>query len=90
MTRWGPLIAKLIFSKHDQVDTLKILHDYYTENRSQLKVFAQICRILYEMDIIEEEALIEWYYSPSTTSAAESSTTTKNDPIREQVYNNSL
>ncbi|RHZ90112.1 hypothetical protein Glove_8g20 [Diversispora epigaea] len=69
LTRWGPLIAKLIFSNHDQIDTIKILQEYYTENQSQLKVFAQICRILYEMDIIEEEALIEWYYSTSTISA---------------------
>ncbi|CAG8467593.1 10218_t:CDS:10 [Diversispora eburnea] len=64
-----------------------VIPTHYTENQSQLKVFAQICRILYEMDIIEEDALIEWYYSTSTISAESSSTTTtKDDAIHMQSF----
>ncbi|CAG8443533.1 6184_t:CDS:2 [Acaulospora morrowiae] len=61
--RWGPLIGKMIHSKRDQVDTIQILQEHCAETQADFKIFAPACRILYEMDIFEEEAILKWYYS---------------------------
>ncbi|CAB4389510.1 unnamed protein product [Rhizophagus irregularis] len=62
LTRWGPLIGKLVHSKDDQTDALFTLQKYCAKTDINSKIFAPSLRTLYEIDVIEEDAILEWYY----------------------------
>ncbi|CAH1760611.1 2664_t:CDS:10 [Entrophospora sp. SA101] len=66
---WGPLIDKLIQSKNDQLDSLYITQEYCLKDESYIKIFALSLRIFYEDDVIEEDAILEWYYSDKAKQA---------------------
>ncbi|CAG8532351.1 1214_t:CDS:10 [Funneliformis caledonium] len=62
LSRWGLLIGKLVHSKADQIDALFILQECCAKSEIHNKTFAPSLRILYEIDVIEEDAILEWYY----------------------------
>ncbi|CAI2198196.1 9998_t:CDS:2, partial [Funneliformis geosporum] len=62
LSRWGLLIGKLVHSKADQVDALFILQEFCANSDILNKTFAPSLRILYEIDVIGEDAILEWYY----------------------------
>ncbi|CAG8537382.1 338_t:CDS:10 [Paraglomus occultum] len=63
LNKWGLLIGKLILSETDQVDTLNILQGHCAKKDSASKLLFWTIRLLYEQDIIEEDAIMEWYHS---------------------------
>ncbi|KAG0237505.1 hypothetical protein BGW42_000715 [Actinomortierella wolfii] len=65
LTRWGPLIGKMIHDEQDQVDGLFILQSCCaTQLEDGNKTFAPSLRYFYDEDILEEDAILEWYHSP--------------------------
>ncbi|KAF9363160.1 hypothetical protein BGX34_004747 [Mortierella sp. NVP85] len=67
LTRWGPLIGKMIHDEKDQLDGLFILQracaSLYPDSAQAQKVFAPTLRYFYDQDITEDDAILEWYRS---------------------------
>ncbi|CAG8786163.1 14276_t:CDS:10 [Dentiscutata erythropus] len=60
LEKWGPLIGKLIHSRQDQIDALHILQDHCAKTQHHVKLFAPTIKKLYLLDILEEDAILEW------------------------------
>ncbi|CAG8451861.1 3256_t:CDS:2 [Acaulospora colombiana] len=57
-------------SDPDELSAHEVFHkeEHCAETRADFKLFAPTCRVLYEMDILEEEAILKWYYSDSSNN----------------------
>ncbi|RIB09851.1 nucleotide-diphospho-sugar transferase [Gigaspora rosea] len=60
LEQWGPLIGKLIHSRQDQIDTLYILQDHCAITQHHSKLFAPTLKKLYLLDVLDEDAILEW------------------------------
>ncbi|KAI9291603.1 nucleotide-diphospho-sugar transferase [Neoconidiobolus thromboides FSU 785] len=62
-SKWAPLISKFTISEYDMIDAIDILmlacSDHSNNNKS--KMFALSLKNWYDLDVVTEEALIEWY-----------------------------
>ncbi|KAJ3068743.1 hypothetical protein HK102_007097, partial [Quaeritorhiza haematococci] len=67
--KWSGLLHKLIHSEEDQVDSLNILQDHYTQHKSQSHLFLYALRELYGNDVLDEEAILKWYHSKGASSS---------------------
>ncbi|KAG0205877.1 hypothetical protein BGX28_002567 [Mortierella sp. GBA30] len=61
LVRWGPLIGRMIHDDADQVDGLFILQRACAALQAD-KVFGPALRYFYDEDILEEDAILSWYY----------------------------
>ncbi|CAG8673123.1 7222_t:CDS:2, partial [Cetraspora pellucida] len=66
LDKWGPLIGKLIHSKQDQIDTLYILQGHCAKTQHHSKLFAPTIKKLYFLDVLDEDAILEWNSSDLT------------------------
>jgi len=62
LKRWGPLLSKYITSEDDQVEIIFALQDYCTGKEKQcfFNVFPKILHALYELDLVQEDAIWKW------------------------------
>ncbi|KAJ3299908.1 hypothetical protein HK104_006059 [Borealophlyctis nickersoniae] len=64
LKRWGKLIQKFTHGEEDQLDVLEILQDYFADNPSQAsKIMLHLLRYMYDLDIVEEDAIFSWHAS---------------------------
>ncbi|KAF9929030.1 hypothetical protein FBU30_001939 [Linnemannia zychae] len=67
LNRWGSLVGKMIHDAEDQIDGAHILHRacaaLFKDLALAQKVFAPALRYFYDEDILEEDAILEWYHS---------------------------
>ncbi|KAG9326576.1 hypothetical protein KVV02_001503 [Mortierella alpina] len=61
LVRWGPLIGRMIHDDADQVDGLFILQRSCAALQAE-KIFGPALRYFYDEDILEEDAILSWYY----------------------------
>ncbi|KAF9990465.1 hypothetical protein BGZ75_001645 [Mortierella antarctica] len=61
LVRWGPLIGRMIHDDADQVDGLFILQRSCAALQAE-KTFGPALRYFYDEDILEEDAILSWYY----------------------------
>ncbi|ABN65195.2 translation initiation factor eIF-2B epsilon subunit, GEF [Scheffersomyces stipitis CBS 6054] len=62
-TQWGPMFKRQVFSEEEQVDLLNILQDKIAKldkAYNQIVLFLAV-RILYELDIVEEDQILNWW-----------------------------
>ncbi|KAG0295145.1 hypothetical protein BGZ96_012433 [Linnemannia gamsii] len=67
LNRWGSLVGKMIHDEEDQLDGAYILQracaTLYQDVAQAQRVFAPALRYFYDEDILEEDAILEWYHS---------------------------
>ncbi|KAI8066716.1 nucleotide-diphospho-sugar transferase [Gongronella butleri] len=61
MMHWGPLIGKVVHKMEDQVHALTLLQKHCATNAALGKLFLSSLQILYNIDVIEEDAVMTWY-----------------------------
>ncbi|KAF9953147.1 hypothetical protein BGZ72_005649 [Mortierella alpina] len=61
LVRWGPLIGRMIHDDADQIDGLFILQRSCAALQAE-KTFGPALRYFYDEDILEEDAILSWYY----------------------------
>ena len=54
------LLANYVKSSPEQLDLLKGMESYFCTRSEQLPIVPQLVHSLYDMDLVEEEAIIEW------------------------------
>ncbi|KAI9304462.1 nucleotide-diphospho-sugar transferase [Cunninghamella echinulata] len=67
-TQWGPLIGKVTHKQDDQAHVLQLLQTNCATNEIYGKIFLGALQILYNIDVIEEEAIMQWYNSDISKS----------------------
>ncbi|KAI8369361.1 nucleotide-diphospho-sugar transferase [Radiomyces spectabilis] len=72
-TKWGDLVTKVTHSQDDQVHVLEMIQKHCASQSALGKLFLGTLQLLYNMDIIEEDAIMQWYDSEASQngSAAE-------------------
>ncbi|KAI9597002.1 nucleotide-diphospho-sugar transferase [Syncephalis fuscata] len=68
MTTWAPLLGRMIHSDKDQVDALFLLQEYCAHSELHRRAFFPTVRYFYELDVVEEEAIVAWYGSARALS----------------------
>ncbi|CAG8451819.1 3532_t:CDS:10 [Ambispora leptoticha] len=64
LTQWSPLISEVIHSSFDQLDALYILQEHCAARQeSHARLLAPLLQQLYELEVVEEDAIIVWYNS---------------------------
>lgn len=72
-TKWAPLIGKMTHNYEDQLHVLQVLQKHCTSQEYFGKLFLGALQLLYNGDIVEEEAIRAWYNSDlSKATPAES------------------
>ena len=61
LSTWSPLMSKFIHSPEDQIDIINHLHVYLQSNQHLSLSFHVILPQLYKLDVLEDEAILEWY-----------------------------
>lgn len=61
LSTWSPLLSKFIHSPEDQVDVIRHLHVYLQSNPNLALSFHVFLPQLYKLDVLEDEAILEWY-----------------------------
>ncbi|KAG9291447.1 hypothetical protein G9A89_021866 [Geosiphon pyriformis] len=84
LNRWAPLIGKLILSPSDQLDALYILQEYCAKDESHVKLLAPSLKFLYDLDVIEEDAIIRWYKSDRSKEAGRHGNVELNKKLRDK------
>ncbi|KAJ2958430.1 hypothetical protein NQZ79_g5982 [Umbelopsis isabellina] len=74
MQKWAPLIEKVTHGKDDQVHVLYILQMYCADHEQMQKLFIPSIRLLYEDDVVEEDAIFKWYNSDRSKQLSSSAT----------------
>ncbi|KAI8332925.1 nucleotide-diphospho-sugar transferase [Chlamydoabsidia padenii] len=69
-TQWGPLIGKVTHKHDDQVHVMSLLQKHCASNEALGKLFMGALQILYNIDVVEEEAVMEWYTSDISKSGS--------------------
>ncbi|KAK9794959.1 hypothetical protein WJX73_003563 [Symbiochloris irregularis] len=64
LQRWVPLLQRFLRSEDDQVEVLLTLEEFSGEGGSSgeafAAVFAQVLKLLYDTDLVEEGAMLAW------------------------------
>ncbi|KAG7663627.1 GCD6 [[Candida] subhashii] len=66
-THWGPMFKRQVFSPEEQVDLLEIFEDKITtagKPHGKIVLFLAV-KTLYDLDILEEENILEWWNKTS-------------------------
>ncbi|KAG0090607.1 hypothetical protein BGZ93_009229 [Podila epicladia] len=71
LTRWGPLIGRMIHDEDDQVDGLYILQRSCASPIVATAVFTPALRYFYDNDITEEDAILKWFYSEESQQGSD-------------------
>ncbi|KAG2177536.1 hypothetical protein INT44_008048 [Umbelopsis vinacea] len=81
LKKWGSLIGKVTHGKDDQVHVLHILQVHCADKEQLHKLFLPALQLLYDDDVVEEDAIFRWYGSdrskqlgPSATALREKAT----------------
>ncbi|KAE8230857.1 hypothetical protein CF326_g4136 [Tilletia indica] len=69
-TRWGGLIKTVASEVVDQVQVVTALQSYCATHPSASKLFVPTLKLFYNEDVVEDEAIIDWWRSPASRSAA--------------------
>lgn len=71
LARWGGLIISLNGEQGAMVDTLVTVQNYVANERAaDVRFFLMTLKALYETDVVNEDAVFEWYKSPAARSTA--------------------
>ncbi|KAL1924486.1 uncharacterized protein VTP21DRAFT_4140 [Calcarisporiella thermophila] len=70
LKRWGSLIGKVAQDEEDQVDALLILQHHCAENSLPVKFFLLAMKNLYELEVLDEDSILAWYYSETSKSGS--------------------
>lgn len=71
LARWGGLIASLNGEQGAMIDCLVVAQQYVAEQReADVRFFLMTLRAFYETDVVNEDAVFEWYRSPVARSTA--------------------
>ncbi|CAO3589855.1 unnamed protein product [Absidia cylindrospora] len=69
-SQWGPLIGKVTHKHDDQVHVMALLQRHCASSEALEKLFMGALQILYNIDVVEEEAVMEWYTSDVAKSGS--------------------
>ncbi|CAD6885119.1 unnamed protein product [Tilletia controversa] len=69
-SRWGGLIKAVASEVGDQVQVVTVLQTYCATHPSATKLFVPTLKLFYNEDVVEDEAIIDWWRSPASRSAA--------------------
>ncbi|KAK0531529.1 translation initiation factor eIF-2B epsilon subunit, GEF [Tilletia horrida] len=69
-TRWGGLIKAVASEVADQVQVVTVLQTYCATHPASTKLFVPTLKLFYNEDVVEDEAIIDWWRSPASRSAA--------------------
>ncbi|CAO3668495.1 hypothetical protein G6F70_008717 [Rhizopus microsporus] len=67
-SKWSALIGKMTHSPDDQLHVLQILQRYCATKEHLNKIFLGALQLLYDSDVVEEDAIRAWYNSESSRS----------------------
>ncbi|KAI8916264.1 nucleotide-diphospho-sugar transferase [Gorgonomyces haynaldii] len=59
--KWGLLLEKFTHSEQDQIHLLDILGSYCLEHPGHQKIYLFMIKLLYQMDILENESILDWH-----------------------------
>ncbi|KAI8976815.1 hypothetical protein BDB01DRAFT_802670 [Pilobolus umbonatus] len=63
LNKWAPLIKKMTHTPEDQMHVLHVLHTHCTKEEYLNKLFLGALQLIYNADIVEEDAIRVWYAS---------------------------
>ncbi|KAJ3189285.1 hypothetical protein HDU85_002913 [Gaertneriomyces sp. JEL0708] len=70
--RWGPLINKCTHGGQDQLDLLRLIEEFFSSREDMIKHMSRILHLLYDQDVLSEEAIIRWHRGVSDIPAVRS------------------
>ncbi|KAK9316027.1 nucleotide-diphospho-sugar transferase [Lipomyces starkeyi] len=62
LNRWGPLFRRQVFDQADQIDFLLLIQRDCTRRMQGSSILLHAINCLYDQDILEEEAILTWWY----------------------------
>ncbi|KAF7724274.1 hypothetical protein EC973_001175 [Apophysomyces ossiformis] len=68
LTKWCPLIGKVTHGLEDQVHVLQVLQKHCATQESLSRVFLAAIQLMYDADVVEEDAVMRWYNSEASKS----------------------
>ncbi|KAK9320508.1 nucleotide-diphospho-sugar transferase [Lipomyces orientalis] len=72
LNRWGPLFRRQVFDLADQIDFLLLIQRDCTRRMQGSSILLHAINCLYDQDILEEEAILKWWYKePQRTEDAD-------------------
>eukprot|EP00771_Trimastix_marina_P001579 gnl/Trimastix_PCT/266.p1 GENE.gnl/Trimastix_PCT/266~~gnl/Trimastix_PCT/266.p1 ORF type:complete len:445 (-),score=161.58 gnl/Trimastix_PCT/266:97-1431(-) len=63
--RWAPLLKAFVSSVRLQADLINHVQAYCYDDPNALALFAEMCRVMYEADVLEEEVILFWFQQGS-------------------------
>ncbi|KAI8617025.1 nucleotide-diphospho-sugar transferase [Chytriomyces sp. MP71] len=72
LRRWAPLLGRFATDEEEQMDLLKIIEEHCAANESHAALHGKVIHGLYNMDILDEEVIVDWYTNEATTPLNES------------------
>ena len=61
INKWCPILLKFTHSEDDQIDVLEIIVEHLLKASYLVPRFPLILKLLYDMDLLEEAAIDEWF-----------------------------
>eukprot|EP00163_Fabomonas_tropica_P029935 TRINITY_DN6601_c0_g1_i2.p1 TRINITY_DN6601_c0_g1~~TRINITY_DN6601_c0_g1_i2.p1 ORF type:complete len:653 (-),score=120.90 TRINITY_DN6601_c0_g1_i2:167-2125(-) len=77
----GPWVVKYVQAKDDQVELIFIIQEHIMEGNAPISHFPFILQILYEEDVLSEEAIMQWAEEQADGDAEEREYVTKAQPF---------
>ncbi|KAK0557354.1 translation initiation factor eIF-2B epsilon subunit, GEF [Tilletia horrida] len=69
-SRWGGLVRAVASEVPDQVQVVTLLQTYCATHPAATKLFVPTLKLFYNEDVVEDEAIIDWWRSTASRSAA--------------------
>jgi len=66
LTQWAPLLKPFVVNERAQADMMVRLQNHCYDDARCVKSFLPFVRILYDADVIEEDAIMYWYRTGSS------------------------
>ncbi|KAI5793904.1 nucleotide-diphospho-sugar transferase [Peziza echinospora] len=71
LTRWAPLLGRMIHDREDQTDFLNLIQKECSVRARGGAILLHMTQKLYELDTIEEDAINKWWADSKSTSTPE-------------------
>lgn len=71
-TQWGPLLARFCHGHAEQVGLIQFIRDHCEAHSQYSRYFTQVIPLLYKVDVLEQEAICEWYAAEATQHGPDS------------------